>query len=62
MANSTINAQIIINKANRLAQKQQYIEPPEPNNIRFSQFKVPKPDLSKFDRYLTLNQGEANYV
>lgn len=61
-ANSTINAQIIINKANRLAQKQQYIEPPEPNNIRFSQFKVPKPDLSKFDQYLTLNQGEANYV
>jgi hypothetical protein len=38
------------------------VEPPEPNNIRCHQIEVPKPDLSKFDQYLTINQGEANYV
>ena len=61
MSNSTINAQVVINKVNRLAQRRQHVEPAEPNNIKCHQIEVPKPDLSKFDQYLTVNQGEVSY-
>jgi len=61
MANSTVNADMIINKAHRLAQKQLFIEPTK-SNISCYQIKVPMPDLSKFDQHLTVNQGEASYV
>ena len=61
MANSTINAQVVINKVNRLAQRRQHVEPAEPNNIKCHQIEVPKPDLTKFDKYLTVNQGEVSY-
>lgn len=60
-ANSTINADMIINKVNRFAQIQQPIELDQPN-ISCYQIEVPKPDLNKFDQYLTVNQGEASYV
>jgi hypothetical protein len=63
MADSTINAQVIVNKVHRLARKQPYLELTEPNHIHCYQIQVPKPDLNKFDQYLTtVNQGEANYV
>jgi hypothetical protein len=63
MAHSTINAQVIINKVHRLAQKHPYVELTEPNHTRCYQIQVPKPDLNKFDQYLTtVNQGEAHYV
>jgi transposase len=69
LANSTINADVIINKVNRLAQHQQSVEPTE-SNINCYQIRVPKPDLSKFDQYLTVNpcpersreKGEVRYV
>jgi transposase len=63
MAGSTINAQVIINTVHRLAQKQPYGERTEPNHTHCYQIQVPKPNLNKFDQYLTtVNQGEAHYV
>ena len=69
LANSTINADMIINKVHHLAQHQPFVEPTE-SNIDCYQIRVPKPDLSKFDQYLTVNpypehsqrKGEVSYV
>jgi transposase len=61
VANSTINAEMIINKVNHLAQNQRPAEPTDPNIDRY-QIQVPRPDLSRFDQYLTVDQGEASYV
>ena len=52
LAHSTINADMIINKVNRLAQHPPFVEPTE-SNIDCYQIQVPKPDLSKFDRLIT---------
>jgi len=63
IAHSTTNAQVIINKVHRLAQKQQDVQLAEPHPAGCYQIQVPKPDLNKFDQYLTtVNQGEAHYV
>lgn len=69
LANSTINADMIINKAHRLAQHQPSVEPMD-SSIHYTQIEVPRPDLSKFDQYLTVNpcpersreKGEVSYV
>jgi hypothetical protein len=61
MANSIVNAEMIINRVNRLARSQQSTEPAEPD-LSCYRIQVPKPDLSRFDQYLTVNQGEASYV
>ena len=58
---STLNAEIIINKVKHLEQNQRSTELIDPN-INCYQIHVPKPDLGKFDQYLTLNQGETSYV
>jgi len=58
---STINAEMIINRVKRLEQNQEFVEAANPN-ISCYQMAVPKPDLNKFDQYLTLNQGETSYV
>ena len=63
MAGSTIHAQVIINTVHRLAQKQPYGERTEPNPTHCYQIQVPKPNLNKFDQYLTtVHAGEAHYV
>ncbi|MHC4546308.1 MAG: IS21 family transposase [Planctomycetota bacterium] len=61
MANSIVNVEMIINRVNRLARSQQSTEPAEPD-LSCYRIQVPKPDLSRFDQYLTVNQGEASYV
>jgi transposase len=69
LSNSTINADMIINKANHLAQHPPSIEHVD-SSIHCPQIEVPKPDLSKFDQYLTVNpclersqeKGEVSYV
>ena len=61
MAHSTVNAEMIINRVNQLAQSQQSIDPAEPDMSRY-QIQVPRPDLSRFDQYLTVNQGEPSYA
>jgi len=61
MANSIVNAETIINRVNHLAQSQQSAEPVEPDMSRY-QIQVPRPDLSRFDQYLTVNQGEPSYA
>jgi hypothetical protein len=61
LAHSTINAEMIIHKVNRLAEHPASAEPID-SNIHYPQVEVPKPDLSKFDQYLNLNQGEVSYV
>jgi transposase len=58
---SAVNAEMIINKVNRFAQNQRSAEPTEPNIDRY-QIQVPRPDLSRFDQHLTVDQGEASYV
>jgi hypothetical protein len=61
LVHSTINAEMIIHKVNRMAENPASAEPID-SNIRYPQVEVPRPDLSKFDQYLTLNQGEVSYV
>ena len=53
LANSAINADMIVNKVNRLAQRQPSIEHID-SSIRCPQIEVPRPDVNKFDQYLTL--------
>jgi hypothetical protein len=52
---------MIIHKVNRMAENPASAEPID-SNIHYPQVEVPRPDLSKFDQYLTLNQGEVSYV
>jgi len=69
LTNSTVNADMIIHKAHRLAQKQPLIDSTE-SSISDYQIKVPMPDLSKFDQHLTVNpclepspeKGQVDYV
>jgi len=61
LVHSTINAEMIIHKVNRMAENPASAEPID-SNIHYPQVEVPRPDLSKFDQYLTLNQGEVSYV
>jgi len=61
MAGSAVNVEMIINRANILAQGPGALESTD-LGISCRQVTVPKPDLSKFDQYLTVNQGEPSYV
>jgi hypothetical protein len=69
LSNSTINAEMIIHKVSRLANHQPSAESIEAG-IHCPQVEVPRPDLSKFDQYLTINsrpeltreKGEVSHV
>jgi hypothetical protein len=61
IANSVINAEMIISRVNRLAQSHRFTEPAEPD-LKCCQIQVPRPDLSRFDQYLTVNKGEPSYA
>ena len=54
VVNSIVNVEAIINRVNGPAHYQQYGEPVQSDISRY-QIQVPRPDLSKFDQYLTVN-------
>ncbi len=70
LADSTVNAEMIIHKVNRMAEHPASYESID-SGIHYPQVEVPKPDLSKFDQYLTFlnpcpeqikEKGEVSYV
>jgi len=69
MANSIVNAEMIIHRVHHLALSRQSVESAEPDRSCY-QIQVPRPDLSRFDQHLTVNacpqrsreKGETRYV
>jgi len=61
LGSPVVHADTIINKVKHLAQSRQKTQPDE-QQIDHYRVNVPKPDLNKFDQFLTLDKGEKNYV